>query len=64
MVPMASAGRSFGLTPRAIEAVIDLAGLMHTTNYWSRGRTLATLGLEGLSPAEIEQVAMYGYDVV
>jgi hypothetical protein len=37
MVPMASAGRGFGLTPRAIESVIDLAGLVHQTNYWSRG---------------------------
>jgi opine dehydrogenase len=62
MVPMASAGRGFGLTPRAIEAVIDLSGLMHLTNYWSRGRTLATLGLEGLSPAEIKRVATKGYD--
>jgi opine dehydrogenase len=61
MVPMASAGRGFGLTPRAIESVIDLAGLVHQTNYWSRGRTLKSLGLEGLSPAEIRQVASEGY---
>jgi opine dehydrogenase len=61
MVPMASAGRGFGLTPRAIEAVIDLAGLVHETNYWSRGRTLGALGLEGLSPAEIRRVASDGY---
>jgi opine dehydrogenase len=61
MVPMASAGRGFGLTPRAIEAVIDLAGLIHETNFWSRGRTLASLGLEGLSPIEIRRVASDGY---
>lgn len=61
MVPMASAGRSFGLTPRAIESVIDLAGLVHETNYWSRGRTLESLDLGGLSPAEIRQVASEGY---
>jgi opine dehydrogenase len=61
MVPMASAGRSFGLTPRAIESMIDVAGLVHETNYWSRGRTLASLGLEGLSPAEIRRVATEGY---
>jgi opine dehydrogenase len=62
MVPMASAGRGFGLTPRAIESVIDLAGLVHQTNYWSRGRTLKNLGLEGLSPAEIRRVASEGYE--
>jgi opine dehydrogenase len=61
MVPMASAGRAFGLTPRAIESVIDLAGLVHETNYWSRGRTLESLGLVGLSPAEIRHVASEGY---
>ncbi len=61
MVPMASAGRSFGLTPRAIESVIDLAGLLHETNFWSRGRTLSRLGLDGLSPAEIRRVASEGY---
>lgn len=61
MVPMASAARGFGLTPRAIESVIDLAGLVHQTNYWSRGRTLESLELEGLSPAEIRRVASDGY---
>ena len=58
---MASAGRQFGLNPRAIESVITLAGIVHQTNFWSRGRTLERLGLAGLSPAEIRQVASYGY---
>ena len=61
MVPMASAGRQFGLTPRAIASAITLAGIVHQTNFWSRGRTLERLGLAGLSPAEIRQVASYGY---
>ena len=38
-----------------------LAGLIHETNFWSRGRTLASLGLEGLSPIEIRRVASDGY---
>lgn len=61
MVPMASAARAFGLTPKAIEAVIDLAGLVHETNFWSRGRTLERLGLGGLSAQEIRKVASEGY---
>ena len=61
MVPMASAGRGFGLKPRAIESMIDLAGLVHETNFWARGRTLDRLGLEGLSPPEIRRVASEGY---
>ena len=61
MLPMASTGRSFGLNARAIESVIDLAGLVHETNFWTRGRTLGRLGLEGLSPPEIRRVATDGY---
>jgi opine dehydrogenase len=60
MVPMASAGASFGLKPRAIDAVVDLAGIIYETNFWTHGRTLASLGLEGLSPGEIQRVATSG----
>ena len=61
LVPMASAGASVGLQPRAIEAVVDLAGLVYDTNFWARGRTLASLGLGGLSPGEIQRVAAEGF---
>ncbi|MFH1329058.1 MAG: NAD/NADP octopine/nopaline dehydrogenase family protein [Actinomycetota bacterium] len=60
LVPMASAGRAFGLNTRAIEALIFLAGLIMDTNFWTRGRTLETLGLAGLSPGEIRRIAETG----
>lgn len=60
LVPIASAGRAFGLKSQAIESLILLAGLIMDTNYWTRGRTLESLGLAGLSPGEIRRIAAMG----
>ena len=60
LVPIASAGKAFGLNTRAIEALILLAGLIMDTNFWTRGRTLEGLGLAGLSPGEIRRIAETG----
>jgi len=60
LVPIASAGRAFGLKSQAIESLILLAGLIMDTNYWTRGRTLESLGLAGLSPGEIRRIAATG----
>jgi hypothetical protein len=60
LVPIASAGRAFGLNTRAIDALIFLAGIIMDTNYWTRGRTLQSLGLAGLSPGEIRRIAETG----
>jgi opine dehydrogenase len=60
LVPIASAGQAFGLKTRAVEALILIAGLIHDTNYWRRGRTLESLGLDGLSPGEIKKVIEKG----
>jgi len=60
LVPIASAGKAFGLNTRAIEALILMAGLMMDTNFWTRGRTLESLGLDGLSPGEIRRIAEMG----
>jgi opine dehydrogenase len=53
LVPVASAGRAFGLRTRAVESLILLAELIHNADYWRHGRTLESLGLDGLSPSEI-----------
>jgi opine dehydrogenase len=60
LVPIASAGRVFGLQAKAIESVIALAGLIHETNFWSWGRTLERLGSHDLSPAEIRRLIEEG----
>lgn len=53
LVPMAALGRRFGVDVQGIEAMIQLACIMHGTDYRHRGRTLARMGLEGLSIEEI-----------
>ncbi len=60
LVPIASAGRVFGLRARAIESVIDVAGFLQETRFWSRGRTLERLGLDHLSPTELRRLVEDG----
>lgn len=56
LVPMAALGRRFGVDVRGIESLIDLACIMHGTDYRHRGRNLVTMGLEGLSIEEITRL--------
>lgn len=53
LVPIAALGKRFGVDVRGIETLIDLACIMHGTDYRHRGRDLARMGLEGLSIEEI-----------
>lgn len=53
LVPIAAFGRRFGVDVRGIETLIDLACIMHGTDYRHRGRTLERMGLDGLSIEEI-----------
>jgi opine dehydrogenase len=56
LVPIAALGKRFGVDVRGIETLIDLACIMHGTDYRHRGRDLARMGLEGLSIEEITQL--------
>jgi opine dehydrogenase len=56
LVPSAAIGKRFGVDVRGIETLIDLACIMHGTDYRHRGRNLARMGLEGLSIEEITRV--------
>ncbi len=38
---------------RAIDAIIQLACIIHRTDYWRRGRTLDKLGIQELSIGEL-----------
>jgi len=53
LVPIASIGRMLGVPTPTIEAVIRLASVMHGVDYWAEGRTVARLGIEGLSVKDI-----------
>ena len=60
LVPIASAGQQFGVSTAAIDTIVRLASLIHGTDYRSRGRTMAKLGLANLTVEEIRQLVEEG----
>ncbi|MFN2155742.1 MAG: NAD/NADP octopine/nopaline dehydrogenase family protein [Anaerolineae bacterium] len=62
LVPIAALGAQYGVQTRAVEAIVRLACIVHQTVYWRRGRTLRTLGLEGLSVSELTAYVMEGVE--
>ena len=53
LVPIASLGAYLGKRTPTIDMVIDLANILHGTDYRARGRTVETLGLSGMSVKDI-----------
>lgn len=53
MVPIAALGERFGVSVRAMDAIIRLASIVHRTDYWRRGRTLDKLGIDNLGVSEL-----------
>jgi opine dehydrogenase len=53
LVPWMALAGLVGVPTPAMAAVTDLAGLLNSTDYRTAGLTLARLGLEGMSAAEI-----------
>ncbi len=60
LVPIAELGKRFGVDVWGMEAMIQLACVVHGTDYRHRGRTLAKMGLEGLSLREITRLVETG----
>ena len=60
LVPIAELGRRFGVDVWGMEAMIQIACVIHGTDYRHRGRTLAKMGLEGLSVDEIHRLVDTG----
>ncbi len=60
LVPIAELGRRFGVDVWGIEAMIQLACVLHGTDYRHRGRTLERMGLVGLSLPEITRLVEMG----
>lgn len=60
LVPIAALGQHFGVSVRAMDAIIRLACIVHRTDYWRRGRTLEKLGVDRLSVGELTQFVMEG----
>ena len=53
LVPIAALASRYGVRIRVVNSIIQLACIVHHTDYWRRGRTLDQLGIEGLSLEEL-----------
>jgi opine dehydrogenase len=53
LVPIAALGQHYGVSVRGMDSIIQLACIIHKTDYWRRGRTPEKLGLAQLSVSEL-----------
>ena len=60
LVPIASPGKRYGVSVRAMENMIQIASIIHRTDYWRRGRTVEKLGLEQWDVSELTRFVQDG----
>lgn len=60
LVPIASLGMRYGVSVRGMESIIQIANIIHRTDYWRRGRTVESLGLSQWSVSELTQFVQGG----
>jgi opine dehydrogenase len=60
LVPMSSIGAMLGVPTPTIDMVIELARIMSGKDFRAAGRTVATLGIEGMSVEQIHRLVMEG----
>jgi opine dehydrogenase len=60
LVPIASLGMRYGVSVRGMESMIRLGSIVHSTDYWRRGRTVEKLGLEQWSVSELTRYVNEG----
>jgi opine dehydrogenase len=53
LVPLHSLGTAVGVPMPLTRALVDLGGALLERDFWTEGRTLVSLGLGGLGPAQI-----------
>jgi opine dehydrogenase len=63
LVPIAGLGERYGVSVRAITSIIQLACIIHSTDYWRRGRDPRKLGLEQMSVPELTKYVCEGVEV-
>lgn len=61
LVPMASIGGMLSVPTPAIDLVIDLAQMVSEQDYRSSGRTVRSLGIEGMSVEQIHKLVTDGF---
>lgn len=60
LVPIASLGIRYGVSVRGMESIIRIANIVHSTDYWRRGRTVEGLGLSKWSVTELTRFVQEG----
>jgi len=60
LVPIASLGMRYGVSVRGMESMIRLGSMVHSTDYWRRGRTVEKLGLGQWSVSELTRYVNEG----
>jgi len=63
LVPIAGLGERYGVSVRAISSIIQLACIIHSTDYWRRGRDPRKLGLEQMSVSELTRYVNEGEEL-
>lgn len=62
LVCMASLAQAIGIKTPLMESVVNLAGALKGEDYWSIGRTLDKIGLQGMSIDQIRTYLQEGYN--
>ena len=60
LMPIASIGKQYGISVRAMDSIIRLACIIHQTDYYRRGRTIDKLGIKNLSVDELKRYVNEG----
>ena len=60
LVPIASLGKRYGVSVRGMESMIQIASIIHRTDYWRRGRTVEKLGLDQWDVSELTRFVQDG----
>ncbi len=60
LVPIGALGMRYGVSVNAIDAIIRLGCILHSTDYWRKGRTLDKLGIKNLSVSELTRYVNEG----
>ena len=53
LVPIAYIGHQYGVDTTCIHSIVNLANIVHATDFWRTGRTLERLGIEAMSVTEL-----------
>lgn len=60
LVPISAIGSIIGVRTPTIDSIIQLASIIHDRNYYSQGRNMKNMGIEGLTVSQITELATYG----